>query len=487
VFLLLAIACNYPGRLNIDSVEQLSGAADIGSLTNWHSPLVTWLWSLPSAWIGQPAGALLVQSALFAFYAAVRPARIAWSPFSGAYLIVELLFKLVLIAWCGVILKDVLLTGVTLALIGAFQLARSGQHSVKWFVACAFLLLVAAFVRPTNFLILLVLAAFLLLFLVRTRRSYWGALAGAAAVSLALLPANQVLNRLVGAWETYPEQQLLLFDLGGISATTGNNLFAQIPGWPSNLPPPRDCYTPRLWDNFAPWGRCSGYSAAYVQSRARGGFSPTAWVWARGVASHPVAYLRHRGLHTFHTLEAFPQRPSGIFRADDPRSQWTPVNSKPRQAQLARRLVELKADPGLFSLWRENITIQPFTRLSHLLLGRFFAPAAALAVCLTMMGVALARLRRGRRIDPAIVLAAGIGLGNTAMIFAFGVAASARYLLPLMFCTAAGALIVLHNWSNSAGARRWEKRHLRGMLRSGRVEALVFGRGGLQASSENRK
>src|SRR5687768_12738907 len=94
MFLILCVAVNYPGRLNEDSLLQLVGAADRGLLTDLHSPLVTWIWSLPAPVLGQPAAALLVQSLLLACYAAMVPAALPRDARGVAALAIETVFKL---------------------------------------------------------------------------------------------------------------------------------------------------------------------------------------------------------------------------------------------------------------------------------------------------------------------------------------------------------------------------------------------------------
>jgi hypothetical protein len=68
---LLAWFVNYPGRINPDTLSQLTEAQNIGKLSDCQAPVTTWLYSLFTPALGQPAGALLVQALLVFLYPAV--------------------------------------------------------------------------------------------------------------------------------------------------------------------------------------------------------------------------------------------------------------------------------------------------------------------------------------------------------------------------------------------------------------------------------
>src|SRR4051794_40236803 len=67
-FTAAAFALSYPGRLNPDSLYAVITMSARDQFGNWHSPTLSWLWSIPGPLLGQPAGALLVQSVLFGLY-----------------------------------------------------------------------------------------------------------------------------------------------------------------------------------------------------------------------------------------------------------------------------------------------------------------------------------------------------------------------------------------------------------------------------------
>ena len=101
----------------------------------------------------------------------------------------ELLFKLSLVAWAGLIIKDVLLLGVVLALLACLSMSLSAARPRPWFAAAAGLLILAGLVRPTNFIMLTAAAALALPFFVGSRRRYFLGLAASLAAFGLLLPA----------------------------------------------------------------------------------------------------------------------------------------------------------------------------------------------------------------------------------------------------------------------------------------------------------
>ncbi|HEX8580203.1 MAG TPA: hypothetical protein VF655_11505, partial [Allosphingosinicella sp.] len=308
VFVLFFVAClaiNYPGRLTVDGLVQLIGAIDRRYLTDWHGPLVSWLWSLPGDLLGQPFGAVLVQALPLSFYAAVRPSGpFFWTIRAVVALVLELVFKLALVVWAGIIIKDALLLGLILVAVAAFQLSCANGAARMWPVLFVCCLVIVGFIRPTNFVLLAIPALTLAFFYVRRGRRLWFAVALSVGGPLLLLPAGMMVNRWVfHGYPTHPEQQLILFDLAAVSARTGTNVFRGIEGWPvDRLPPPKACYTAAEWDPLSSWGRCAGYAQAYAEVAGTSSTAPLVRHWATSILRHHAAYGRHR---VEHLIESF--------------------------------------------------------------------------------------------------------------------------------------------------------------------------------------
>jgi hypothetical protein len=450
-FLLAALMINYPGRISRDALEQLIGAYDAQFLTDWHSPLVTWLWSLAGGWLGQPAGALLIQSVPLAFYAAVGPRRpVRWAGKDYLAAAFECAFKAGLIAFAGTVIKDVLLGAFLLASIAALQLSLSSGKPGRWLTAFLACLLVVALVRPANFVFLLVPGLAFILVYAATPRMRWVGALGVLAVSLLLLASYGPMSRFAfGAQPVQPERQLILFDLAGVSALTGKNLLHGIGGVPTGqLSDPRTCYSPAMWDPMAPWGECPEYSKAFDQSHDRAGLSPWLRAWGAAIILHPGAYLTHRSRHLHGVLT------SGLGRFGE-RSAWgskdalLALNSTDRAAEL-RALSGGRVPDGYFANAEQSVRLKPFSRMTWLMLGIRGMPLLALAVCVGLLAAQVRRRVRGLAADPVILLVTAFGVANVLVVAFFGVATSARYLLPLILCSYVAVLTLLQNRASQA-------------------------------------
>jgi hypothetical protein len=442
-FLAAAFLLNYPGRLTPDALVQLIGAANPRLLDDWHSPLVGWLWNLPAPLLGQPAAALFVQSLPLAFFAAVGPAPFRWSARETMLFAAELLFKLSLVAWAGLIIKDVLLLGIVLALLACLRMSLSAARPRPWFAAAAGLLILVGLVRPTNFIMLTAAAALALPFFTGSRRRYFLGLAASLAAFGLLLPAYAGMTRTVfAAAARAPEKQLILFDLAGIASRSGRDLFADIPGWPADLARPQACYDPRSWVAFSPGFSCAAYSEAFDRAYARSGPLPLLSAWARGIARHPIAYLGHRLDFTAHILSGGYVPPAPIIRNRAWQAEDTALNS-PGRARRFQAAIHGKVEPDHFRLWQDRQFLEPWAVLAYATLGLRFLVLLASCLCLAL-GAWLARRRcRGETWDPVAAIAVAMGLGNMLMSFLTGVAAGSRYSFPLLACTYVALFAVL--------------------------------------------
>lgn len=442
VFLAFAVLCfwvNYPGRLNEDSLQQLIGAANREFLTDHHSPVVMWLWSLPTSLLGQPAGALFVQSLLLAFYAAVIPAQMPRSRRAILALTIEIPFKLSLVVSAGFIIKDILLVGLLLSMLAALQLAQSGRRRGVWLGISAALLIMITMVRPTNFVMLIVACAFWLPLVVRSVRAFAIAFAIVAVTLSVSLPLYDTLNRSVlRSYPTHIELHLFAFDVAGISAATGRNLFADVPGLPADLPPYTDCYKPHGASSFGPWGPCRGYVPALLRIGNSGGHDALRQWWQRAVTSHPLDYAKHRAAFTRHLLDSRQVDEPAFARFIAAGLRHLYATNTRERAEDMRRITRDKVAPETFATWEGNSVLTGFATLRALLFDHRFTDLIALLVCVAAVAWHWQRRWRGLPFDAIAALAACIGIGNVVMYAVFGVASQGRFLLP----TLCGAVFV---------------------------------------------
>lgn len=233
---------NYPGRLNPDSYDMLVQARLIDTLNNWHSPVVTWLWTLVSPPLEQPSGALLVQCVLlFGYPAALLVDAKVSRPLSA-------IFALGLIPLSGFISKDVVFVAVILSALGGLDYLRGSSRTWAIGVCSA----IALLVRPTNFVIFAVAACVGAAYYQRGWRLFQSIVL-AVSMSLVAVPVTGAINKHVfGAKDAFPEQSLIMFDIAGMSTVLRRDLFAPLPLWSNSaLPQVSECFTPLRWDPFA--------------------------------------------------------------------------------------------------------------------------------------------------------------------------------------------------------------------------------------------
>jgi hypothetical protein len=447
IFFLLCVAVNWPGRLNEDSLEQFIGFQNPTLLGDMHSPLVTYLWSLAAPFVKQPASALIVQAALLSFYAAMLPSPLPRRGAALAAAAAEAAIKLSLVVLAGFVIKDVLLVGLLLAALACLQRAGAPPRSAAWFAAAALLFLLSLVVRPTNFFMMAVAALVIVPLVVRTWRGRGLALAAALALLASSLPVYAVFNAyVVKARKEHAEIQLFLFDGAGISARTGRDLVAELPGWPAGLPDPRRCYTPSEAAIVASWSRCRGSADAGLAVYARGRRHMIAW-WLRNIARHPLAYASHRLDYSRNLLDpvgAARGHPVYAAAGADRAGRYLYALNAPSQAPRLDAATRGRLPPGQFLLWQDGLAARSFARLTNLILGFRGTPALALLASALLLGWTWLLHLRGRPPPPLTVpVAASLAAGNFLMHALAGVASQERYLHPTAFCAAFALLVAL--------------------------------------------
>lgn len=456
-WLILALAGNYPGRLNEDSLEQLIGWSNPERLTDLHSPVVTWLWNLAAPGLGQPVSALLIQSLALAFYAAIVPRKWPRGWAAWAALSVESVFKLSLLVSAGFIIKDILLIGMLLSALGAFQLAGSAKYPRTWIAAAVILLLLSLLVRPTNFILLFAAGALVLPFVARSLRGAAILLPLLALVLAASVPLYVGISRvLFGAADGHSERQVQIFDMAGISARTGRNHFTDLEGWPSaSLPPPGRCYDPESWAAFAHGRPCGRYSAVIEEVRMQSGRRAIARWWIEGIAANPAAYARHRIDHMSALLGAgYDERWARIRKELGPQRRHLYALNRSERAGEVERIQQGLAAPVHMRWWRESRVSLGFAWIGEVIYAHRWTEALALAFCILLLGWSWMRRIGGRTVPLAVPAAAGLGIGNAAIYLFLGVAAQDRYLFPTVCLAIFAGIAALRSnagWKVSVG------------------------------------
>jgi hypothetical protein len=419
----------WPGLLTYDSVRQFDQALS-GDIDDWHPPILAWIWRQFMPYWPTPAPMLLLQLGLLMVG---MVALVLWARREGrpglALALAASGFLPMSLALMGEILKDCLMSGALVAATGLLALgngvedARSGR--ARRLIAIS-LIVFAATLRFNGFPATIpLLYALLPADWKRTKLRMGAVLCACLALSVAAMP---VANRLIGTKRSNVELSLIIFDLGGITEHSRQDMFPPL-GLKNVVAINHGCYSPVKWDFYAWWAPrpCPITFENIRELFAREHINPYK-VWISAILEHPFLYLEHRALHwniETRFLVNFPiNRP--MQRVSAP-NQW---GFNVRQGKG----VDIVDDAAMASA---------LTPLGW--------PCAWIALA---AGILLASpgLRTRWLIQPLALSALAYGASYSA----FGVAAELRYYLWTWVAAALAAVIAIADLrATSAGRRSW--------------------------------
>ena len=357
---------HFPGTVNNDSINQYREAVS-GRYSDWHPPVMAWLWSW-LRYLGEGPGPLLLfHLALYwaGFGLLADAVRRAGHPAWALVVALAGAFPPFLYVNAQVV-KDVGMAATWLAAAGVMFWYRSQQRRVPVLagVAVAALLAYGTLVRGNA-----VFGLGPLLLYALAPASWWRSgrlMAAAVVVALLAIPASKLVNSgLLQAKSQHPEHSLFMFDLMGIAVHEGDPRLVE-PRAKLSEADLHACYSPYWWDSLSPWGRCASRVDRPNKDFAANG-DGLGQQWALTILEHPVAYATHRLKH-FNSSLLFLVPPKHLRfapenRTDDP--AWKPFEPVTER--------DLKMD-----LVRKNFLVWPVTWLAWgLVLLVFLAQRAA--------------------------------------------------------------------------------------------------------------
>jgi len=314
------VVLHYPGTMSNDSVNQYKEAIS-GQYTDWHPPVMAWLWSVLRL-VGDGPGPFLVLQ-LACYWAgfglladgtrrAGHP-RLAWGiALAGA-------FPPFLYLNASVV-KDTGMVASWIAAVGLIYWFRAQGRRVPMLcgVLIAALIAYGTLVRSNAVFALgpLLLFALAPAHWLRSTRL----MLAAVLVAVVAVPVTQVANRVLFQAESrQPVHSLFLFDLMGIASQLRDPSLLE-PRATLSAQDLQDCYTPYWWDSLSPWGRCGAKTHRPDERYVTVG-EGLPMQWALAIAHHPVAYVTHRLKH-FNSAILFAVPPKHIrltpeYRAGD--------------------------------------------------------------------------------------------------------------------------------------------------------------------------
>jgi hypothetical protein len=462
---LVAWLVNYPGRLNPDTLDAITQSQNLGTLNDWQAPVVTWLFAFFTPVLGQPAGALLVQALLLFFYPAITPGKphdrrigiadAALAVGSGAFIVL-------LIAMAGVIIRDVVLIGTILCLLGVLDLSSnsSGLRGVSFWFALILLFIIFA-ARPTNFLMLGISGGTAAVFIYGVGRKFFLTMVLIVFVCAASFPVTNYVNRKVlGASNAMQETSLIIFDIAGISSDLKQNLFAELRGWPADeVQPPWECYTPKSFDTFK-WGVCQRYAELFDAAMHRTGAPSEVQWWFSNVLRHPISYSKHR---FFFTVELLKNEVHQMFG-------WYPsaTNISENIDQISGAITH-GVDIGGWThgvnmsqriqMWQPTIAFVPFSWFASRTFGRPTSVDWGIFFCVATLLWSWRNRHKYKTFDWVVVVSSSLGLGNIMMMIVFGVSDESRYLAPTIICGIVSLLRTIRAELEALKVGREEKKH----------------------------
>ena len=407
----LTLAIFYPGVMTFDS-KYLHEYAMKGTMGDWQSPVMVWLWALIDP-LAPGAGSMFLLIAvtywlgfgLLSLTLASRGRRVA-------LLLPLLALTPPSLALAGVIWRDVLFaTSWLLAASIAFAAAER-QSWIRLLGQALGLALVAfgVLLRPNALLAAPILAAYTI-WLSRTSLRRAAILYVPAA--LFFFGAVQfVYYGILDAKREHPLQTVMIFDLGGISHFAKANQFPVEWSEPENAMLLNRCYQPTMWDIYWRLEPCDFVMRKIERETGLFGTPAISRAWLAAILRHPFAYLQHRSAFMWN------------FLAGDNLVMWTADIERPMQDVFPHRAAFNTLRAAL-----DALTPTPLLRAGFWLL-----------VCIALCGIAWNRPPREATFVLSVCGSAAI---YVLTFYGVGVASDFRYGYWAVLAAMSGGVVLL--------------------------------------------
>ena len=290
----------WPGLMTHDAAWVY--AATMGApLGDWQSPVMAVLWRLIDPIAPGPGSMLLITAALYwlgigliATVTARRSALIA-ALLIAAALTPPALFML------GIIWRDMLLAALWIAAAGLVLIAKDDKdrddkdrvdgRGIALRIAALALIVLGVLLRPNAIPAGVLLALYAVM---PTRFEWRRTVVLFIPFAVALFALSQIAYyQVLGAVRQYPLHSLFVFDLGGITHHSGENVFPVAWTDEQQIMLTSDCHRGDMWDWYWYLPPCD-----FVMTRLEAEnlfHSPAIGeAWRAAIAKHPLPYLAHR-------------------------------------------------------------------------------------------------------------------------------------------------------------------------------------------------
>ena len=418
----VTIVIFYPGVMTFDS-KYLYEYAKKGTMGDWQSPVMVWLWGLIDP-IAPGAGSMFLLIAatywlgfgLLSLALAARGRRVA-------LLLPLLALTPPSLALAGVIWRDVLFaTCWLLAASIAFVVAERPSWVKLTGQALALTLVVfGVLLRPNALLAAPILAAYVI----------WLSRMSPRKAAVLYIPAALVFFGAIQlvyygglkAKREHPLQTVMIFDLGGISHFAKLNQFPVEWSKAENAMLLDNCYQPTMWDIYWRLEPCDFVMRTIEREKGLFGTSAISRAWVAAILHHPIAYLQHRSAFLWN------------FLVGDNLAMWTADIEKWDEDIFPNRVAF-----NAFRAVHDALKPTPFLRAGFWLLA-----------CIALCGVAW---NRAPREATFIIATCGSAAVYVLTLYGVGVASDFRYGYWAVLAAMTAGVVLLSDKRGKPGAER---------------------------------
>ncbi len=406
----LTLTIFYPGVMTFDS-RYLHEYAMKGTMGDWQSPVMVWLWALIDPITPGAGSMFLLIATTYWLGFGLLSLTLASRGRKVALLLPLLAMTPPSLALAGVIWRDVLFAACWLLAASVTFAVDRRQSRIRLAGQALGLALVVfgVLLRPNALLAAPILAAYTI-WLSRTSLRKAAILYIPAA--LVLFGAVQlVYYGVLGAKREHPLQTVMIFDLGGISHFAGANQFPVEWSEAENAMLLEKCYQPTMWDIYWRLEPCDFVMRKVERKKGLFGTSAISKAWLAAILHHPVAWLQHRSAFMWN------------FLAGDNLAMWTADIENPGKDVFADR-----AAFGSLRAAHDALKPTPLLRAGFWLLA-----------CIVLCGIGRNRAPR----EAAFVFAAcGSAAVYVLTFYGVGVASDFRYGYWAVLAMAGGVVLL---------------------------------------------
>lgn len=414
----LTLLIFHPGVMTYDSKFVYQDIAK-GTMGDWQSPVMVWLWALIDPIAPGAASMFLVIATTYWLGFGALSLALASRGKTSALLLPLLAMTPPALCLAGIIWRDVLLaTCWLLAATVAFAVSeRPSPIRLTGQVLALGLVILGVLLRPNALLAAPVLIAYIVwLSRVSLRKA---AILYVPAVIGLFGTVQLVYYGMLDAKRQHPLQTIMIFDLGGISHYTKENQFPVDWSESENAMLLNGCYQPTQWDIYWRLEPCDFVMRKVEREKGLFGTSAIPRAWLLAILHHPIAYLRHRSAFMWN------------FLAADNLTMWTADVEHPTRNVFADRA----AFNALVSV-HDALKPTPFLRA-----GFWFL--ACITVC------CLSWRRSGPREAAFALGVCGSATIYLLSFYAVGVASDFRYGYWAVLAAIAGGVVVISGGSKA--------------------------------------